>query len=92
MHLFVIILVEEDEEGTLLKSLTERYGENHLKLTDTTWLVAGSSSPGDLSDELGFSNEGGVTGMVTRISNYTGYADADLWDWMKTKGEEQSDG
>ena len=49
--------------------------------------VAYKGTTRELADELGFEETGGIDGVVLPVTTFGGYADGDLWEWLKLKGQ-----
>jgi hypothetical protein len=94
LHL-VLGLNGPESVATLTARIESVYGPEKCKqLADRpAWLVADNALASDVSEKLGINaGEGGISALVTSISNYFGRAEPELWEWMKLRLEERPDG
>lgn len=79
---------------TLEKNISQHYPTRSRKLRDRpAWLVADDVTAQTLSQSLGINaGEGGISALVTSVSDYFGRAEPDLWAWIQVQWEAQSDG
>ena len=47
------------------------------------YFVSYKGTARELADKLGFEDKEGIEGVVVPVSNYAGYADKDLWEWLR---------
>lgn len=96
MKLHLVLGLNGPESVETLKGrIEEIYGSDRSRrLSDRpAWIVADNSLASEVSNKLGISaGEGGISALVTSISNYFGRAEPELWEWMKLKLEERPDG
>ena len=92
MQIFVVVAEDEPDYERLHKAIQSKYPADHYRISPSTWLVASGSPVGDVAKALGISERGKIGGILLRISNYSGFASADIWDWLKTKADAQLDG
>ena len=43
----------------------------------------------ELADKLGFGDEVGIDGVVLPVTNFGGYADGDLWEWLREQKRDE---
>jgi hypothetical protein len=79
---------------TLEKNINAQYPNRSRRLGDKpAWLVADDITAQTLSEKLGInSGEGGISALVTTMSDYFGRAEPDLWSWIKVQWESSPDG
>lgn len=81
MQVFVVVSISNPEKiEAQLKSFEE--GKSFL-LKAGVWIVAFDGTTQQLAEKLGIREGDSGTGLVTPISNYSGRASADLWEWFK---------
>jgi hypothetical protein len=78
---------------TLGANIARIYPNRSRPLRDgTAWLVADDSTASIVSNKLGVtSGEGGISALVTTMSDYFGRAEPDLWSWIKVQWEAPPD-
>ncbi len=74
---------------TLEKNISDKYPTRSRRLGDRpAWLVAADVTAQSLSETLNInSGEGGISALVTTMSDYFGRAEPDLWSWIKVQWE-----
>ena len=87
MPVFAIFRVAQPAK--MEAALATHFPENHLKVGDGEWLVAGHGTAKDISDKLQITGTDSKTGaaIVISIANYYGRATSEIWDWVKSKAE-----
>lgn len=71
--------------------IAELWPSNYLKLSDTSWLVAGSGTAQELSDAMGVTR-GDFSGVVIfSTTGYYGRAPNNIWEWIAAKLEAPAD-
>jgi hypothetical protein len=60
---------------------------DHLKVTDTQWLVSAGGTAVDISNRLGLSEAQTTVGIVFATAGYFGRAPTNVWEWIKNKLE-----
>jgi hypothetical protein len=90
----IIVVVAEDEPAyeQLHEAIQAKYPADNYRISSSTWIVATGSPIGNVAKALGISEKGEIGGILLRISNYSGFASADIWDWLRTKSDAQSNG
>ena len=48
------------------------------------YFVKYNKTTSSLADAIGYKEDGIGTGIILQISNYSGYANKDLWAWIRT--------
>lgn len=93
MHLILALNGPESIE-TLEANIDRLYRERSKKLGNrSAWIVAEDDTAQAVSEKLGInSGEGGISAIVTTISNYFGRAEPELWAWIKVQWESSPDG
>ena len=89
MALFAIMTDDSDAASVMKfrKALENEFEGKFFHVGGTAWILSTEESTQKVSDMLGL-DEGGLTGLVARISNYTGFADLDLWEWLDNQKRE----
>ena len=83
-----------DSLSTLAATIQRVYPNRHRKLGDRpAWLVSDNSTAKAVSEKLGInSGDGGISALVTTMSDYFGRAETDLWSRIKVQWETPADG
>jgi hypothetical protein len=81
MQIFVVVAIQKpaDVEKELRSVTPERYFE----LKEGVWLTAYEGTSQQLAEKLKIRTGETGTGVVMPISNYSGRASTDLWEWLK---------
>jgi hypothetical protein len=93
MSLFAVLSVTENQK--LIAAIKEKFPDpDNYQITPTQWIVSARGTAKQVSDTLGVSVKESPVGsaVILAISGYWGRANTDLWDWMKAKMEEGSNG
>jgi hypothetical protein len=95
MAIFVICDVANPD--ALEAALREKAPNEHLRLSNNTWLVSSNRPTKALTDDLGITagEEEGPAGaaILFRTTNYSGFADLEIWEWIEAKlGKVKSNG
>lgn len=78
----VFIIVFSRNADSLDDKLTDA-GVKYTKLTEESRFVVYAGTARELADMLGIRSGDHGTGVVCPISNYSGRAPSDLWEWFK---------
>lgn len=89
MNVFVIF--KASHPTSLNAAVESVFPEDHLRLQEDEWLVAGPLTAQEVSDRLQISNGENGSAIVFRMGSYYGRASTNIWDWIKTKSEAVSD-
>ena len=70
------------------EALRQRIGELGIDVCDAeapaAYFVSYDQTTSRLSEAIGYGDDGSVgSGVVIPVSNYSGYASADLWEWLE---------
>jgi hypothetical protein len=88
MTIFVVCRVTNpDLVGPAIK---QKFPNDHLQLKPDEWLVAAKGTARGISDHIGItSGEKPALGsaMVFATVGYYGFAQPEIWEWIKTKTE-----
>jgi len=78
------IVVATRDALKIKESIEDLFVEtNRLELTDAVWLVDYDGTTQLLADKLKIRSEPSVgTGVVFPVTNYSGRASADVWEWL----------
>jgi hypothetical protein len=81
MQVFVVVAIQKpiDVEENLKVVTPEKY----FAVKDGVWLAAFDGTAQQLAEKLEIRSGKAGTGLVTPISNYSGRASSDLWEWLK---------
>lgn len=90
MKIFAILFVNKSEAGE--KAIKARYPNDHLKISDLSWLVSDDITTKEVSDKLDISEGGSGSAVVVSTNGYFGRASTNIWEWMKTKLETPASG
>ena len=90
MTVFAVLLAAE--QPALAQKIVSVYPDDHLKITETQWLISANGTAVDIAAKLGIvdPNSPGPpvgTGIVFATSGYYGRAPSTTWDWIKAKLE-----
>ena len=82
MSIYSVFLKEPSSDEWV--SLKEKYPNRHFIAGDRLAFVApeGVSLTSEIGKTVGFDEEKEIAGIIMEISNYNGYFDADLWEWL----------
>jgi hypothetical protein len=83
MTVFVVVALTSNPmfEAAIMQS----YPDDHLKLTDTVWLVSASGTSRTVSDELKISEGEVGSGMIFSTAGYFGRSSPSNWEWISNK-------
>ena len=84
MNLF-FIYADSGCEEKIDKTIKEKFQYYQPLREQNTWIVAsnGGSTPSIISDTLGFNENEKNTGVVVKISSYSGFYSGELWDKLR---------
>ena len=85
MAVFVVIPFNNsgDDPFPELKSRIERRNlQSYDEVGHRTFFVSYNGTTTELSELLGFSPEGGMTGVIMQLGHYYGYGPGSLWEWI----------
>lgn len=86
MQIFAVISQPNPNTDRLAAVIEETFPQDHLKVSDDVWLVAGEGTPKEVSDKLGVSNGTNGSAIVVEVGAYFGFASRNIWNWIKVKG------
>ena len=81
MQIFMVI--STGTANQVEKHLDETVPGKFYSVKEGVWLAAFDGTTQQLSEKLGIRDGVSGAGLVTPISNYSGRASADLWEWLK---------
>ncbi len=96
MTIFAILM--PTPQAKLVEAIEEKFPKQHLKITETQWLVSSSDTVIDVVAQLGIydakkpENEPTGIAIVLATSSYYGRAPNTVWDWMKSNLEGVTNG
>ncbi len=84
-----LVCTEGDAPG-LQERITSKYPEDFFVFRENSaWLVNADKTTEELARQLGlYAGKGGEsngTGVVFRLSNYTGFDRKAMWEWLELK-------
>ena len=85
MTIFALML--PTAEPRLAEKIAEVFPADHLRVSDTQWLVSSGGTTQDISAKLGISDGTSGAAIVLAVSSYFGRAPTNIWEWMKVKLE-----
>ena len=84
MAIFAVIPFDRDTDKTSI--LNQRIANHELKMyvgvAPPVFFVAYSGTSSELTELLGLTPEGEVTGVVMQLGHYYGYGPSTLWEWI----------
>jgi len=83
MTLFAILGHNDDPK--LAAALVRHFPNDHLRIGQGQWLLAGKNTTVDVSNLLGITDGSNGSAIVVSISSYYGRASTNVWEWMKVK-------
>jgi hypothetical protein len=94
MGLFAVLLPNDNPK--LATAIKEKYPENYQQLSSTQWIISAKGTARQISNTLGVTSEEDERtigpAIILSITSYWGRASVDVWEWMRVKGEEGSNG
>lgn len=82
MHCFVVVFHSAQEGDRVQQTFPN--GAHYPLQTPGAWLVAADHPlPAEVANRLGMNDQEKVGGIVIPISNYNGYYDPSVWDWLR---------
>jgi len=88
--MIVFSVVAVDPGPGFAQAVASAFPQNHLQISSTVWLVAGTGTAQEISNAIGITPEFNPalgTGLVTTISGYYGRAPNNIWEWIQAKLE-----
>jgi hypothetical protein len=89
MIVFTVIALAPNEK--VENAVTTKFPDDHLRVSDTTWLVAGTGTAQELSTKLGITGGRVGSAIVFSTAGYYGRAPSNIWEWIKAKLEASVD-
>lgn len=84
MTVFVVVLTRSSEEA--LRRINAIDEAERYQIKDNVWLINHDGPTQQFAEQLGIRRHNtGATGVAFPISNYSGRAPADLWEWLKER-------
>lgn len=96
MTIFAVLM--PTPQLALATKIASEFPSNHLKITDTQWLISEASTAADVSKRLGIADPANLSApmvgqaIVFATSGYFGRAPQNVWDWIKIKLEARAVG
>ena len=81
----IYVVVPTDNEETLQRGIKEFGDQCYDGLAPKVYLVDFNGTARSLSDKLGFNKEDRVVGLVIGLASYDGWADPDVWEWIRNR-------
>lgn len=81
MQIFVVVAIQKP--AAVEKQLQEITPDKYFEVKDGVWLAAYAGTSQQFAEKLKIRSGESGTGLVTPISNYSGRASTDLWEWLK---------
>lgn len=91
MPVFVVVLNRHSEK--VIPTIEDLPEGTTYKIKDDAWLIDHKGTTRELAEKLGIrgSDASGATGIAFPITNYSGRAPGDAWEWLKLHMMEQGD-
>jgi hypothetical protein len=83
MNIFAIIPTDDYE--ALSEQINQDFAGSHYELPHGEWLIAFNGTTKELSDRLGISDGQHGSAIIFLVTNYWGFADKNIWEWVATK-------
>ena len=82
----IFLIATKDANEALGNELTRRFPDNVRRIADNQWLVSAKSTTRAFAASID-PDEGGKWGdwIVVAASNYAGWHDLDIWEWIELK-------
>ena len=90
MKLYAVLVESKNEE--IAEAIREKFPKAHYDFKDGQWFVAGEGTAREICDRLGASGGDLDSIVVVAVDGYYGYAQTDLWEWMRVSMERQPNG
>ncbi|MGO7157154.1 hypothetical protein [Rhizobium leguminosarum] len=88
MSIFVVFRVTKPQ---ILAPIVEaEFPGNFLKVDEDEWLISAQLTAQEVSERLKIPGGENGSAIIFKMSNYFGRAPSDVWDWIKTKSEEDN--
>lgn len=81
MPVYAIIATRTPRE--IGRKIEAEHQGSYLAVRDDVWLVDYDGTTRGLAEALGIRKGETGSGLVLSIGNYSGRANADIWDWLK---------
>jgi hypothetical protein len=93
-QIMTIFAVVAHQKSDLLKAEVElKYPGQFYFLAPNTWFILDNITTAEVGAKLRIvKGELGAQAVVMPVSGWTGYAPADLWEWLKSRLEVRSNG
>lgn len=88
MQIFMIVSQPNPNTQRLPAVIESSFPQNHMQISDDVWLVAGTGTPKEICDKLGIANGTNGAAIVIEVGAYYGFANRNIWNWIKVKGTE----
>lgn len=63
---------------------------SYYEFKSDTWFVQMEGTTQEVAKSLGFISGESGSGVVVPVANYSGRADADMWEWLKARLSKQT--
>ncbi|HTT80937.1 MAG TPA: hypothetical protein VMF86_14775 [Stellaceae bacterium] len=96
MTIFAILLPAPNER--LVGAIAKAYPNDHLRLSDTQFLVSSAGTAMEVSARIGVADPAAPqapsagSAVIFATTSYYGRAPAPVWDWIKAKLESRPNG
>jgi hypothetical protein len=85
MKIFAVLFESKSDAGEL--AIKKIYPNDHIKISELSWLVSDNGTSKEISDKLGFSEGKLGSNVVLSTNGYFGWASNSIWEWAKAKTE-----
>ena len=86
---YIVVPVGQVGEG-LAKKVESLDAKVSANWAPGLWLVAYNGTTSDLSEAIGLGDDESMgTAIVLPVTNYSGYAPRDLWEWLKLHRDDE---
>lgn len=83
MSIYAVVMLVDDEKsgvGGILRAVDSSLYEHYAP---KFYLVRFGGTAQQLAEKVGFNEHGKNWGVVIKIDDYYGFADRDMWTWMR---------
>jgi hypothetical protein len=85
--MIVYAVVGVAAQPALGAAIKDKFPTDHLEVTPSFWLVAGTGTAQEISDKVGLSAGKMGSAVVFSTAGYYGRAPTNVWEWIKVKLE-----
>ena len=82
MPVFFVVALANKEK---LKAAVHEADSDAFELKDDSWFLKYEGTARALAEKLGMISGATGNGVVVPVSNYSGRAPADVWEWLKLR-------